>query len=51
MNTVWLLPFYPSPARDDGYDISEYHAVIPTYGDLRQFKALHPRGACARHRA
>ena len=31
VNTIWLLPFYPSPRRDDGYDISEYKAVHPDY--------------------
>jgi maltose alpha-D-glucosyltransferase/alpha-amylase len=29
VNTIWLLPFYPSPRRDDGYDIAEYRASIP----------------------
>jgi maltose alpha-D-glucosyltransferase/alpha-amylase len=36
----WLLPFYPSPRLDDGYDISDYRAVHPDYGtmaDLRHF--------------
>ncbi|HXX85253.1 MAG TPA: maltose alpha-D-glucosyltransferase [Casimicrobiaceae bacterium] len=40
VNTVWLLPFYPSPMRDDGYDVSDYHNVAPAYGtrqDFRQF--------------
>ena len=40
VNTVWLLPFYPSPLRDDGYDISDYHGIHPDYGtraDFRQF--------------
>jgi len=40
VNTVWLLPFYPSPRRDDGYDIAEYRDVHPDYGtlaDVRQF--------------
>ena len=42
VNTIWLLPFYPSPRRDDGYDISEYKAVHPDYGsmaDARRFIA------------
>ncbi|HEX5125195.1 MAG TPA: maltose alpha-D-glucosyltransferase, partial [Rhodocyclaceae bacterium] len=34
VNTIWLLPFYPSPGRDDGYDIAEYRDVHPDYGDL-----------------
>ena len=40
VNTVWLLPFYPSPLRDDGYDISDYRNVNPEYGtmaDVRRF--------------
>eukprot|EP01041_Mallomonas_annulata_P035741 gene35741-58740_t len=34
VNTIWLMPFYPSPLRDDGYDISEYEDVHPQYGTL-----------------
>jgi maltose alpha-D-glucosyltransferase/alpha-amylase len=45
---VWLLPFYPSPLRDDGYDIAQYKGVHPAYGTLRDFRALlreaHRRG-------
>jgi maltose alpha-D-glucosyltransferase / alpha-amylase len=37
VNTIWLLPFYPSPLRDDGYDIADYLDVHPSYGDLDQF--------------
>ncbi|KQQ55831.1 alpha-amylase [Pseudomonas sp. Leaf127] len=48
VNTIWLLPFYPSPRRDDGYDIAEYRAVHPDYGsmaDARRFIAeAHKRG-------
>jgi maltose alpha-D-glucosyltransferase/alpha-amylase len=48
INTIWLLPFYPSPLLDDGYDISEYRDVHPDYGtlaDFRQFVRLaHARG-------
>ncbi len=48
VNTIWLLPFYPSPRRDDGYDISEYKNVHPDYGnlsDVRRFiAAAHERG-------
>ncbi|HEY4073430.1 MAG TPA: maltose alpha-D-glucosyltransferase [Herbaspirillum sp.] len=42
VNTIWLLPFYPSPRRDDGYDISDYRGVHPDYGtlaDARRFIA------------
>lgn len=48
VNTIWLLPFYPSPRRDDGYDIAEYRGVSPDYGtlaDARRFIAeAHKRG-------
>jgi maltose alpha-D-glucosyltransferase/alpha-amylase len=48
VNAVWLLPFYPSPRKDDGYDISEYRDVSPDYGALAEFKdfiaAAHARG-------
>jgi maltose alpha-D-glucosyltransferase/alpha-amylase len=40
VNAVWLLPFYPSPLRDDGYDIADYETVNPTYGSLREFRHL-----------
>jgi maltose alpha-D-glucosyltransferase/alpha-amylase len=47
-NAIWLLPFYPSPLLDDGYDISGYRDVHPDYGtlaDFRQFvRAAHARG-------
>jgi maltose alpha-D-glucosyltransferase / alpha-amylase len=35
---VWLLPIYPSPLRDDGYDISDYYNIHPQYGTLQDFK-------------
>jgi maltose alpha-D-glucosyltransferase/alpha-amylase len=48
INTLWLLPFYPSPLRDDGYDISDYRHVHPDYGTLRGFRTFlreaHRRG-------
>ena len=48
VNAIWLLPFFPSPLRDDGYDISDYAAVHPAYGTLENFKAFlaaaHDRG-------
>jgi maltose alpha-D-glucosyltransferase/alpha-amylase len=37
---LWLLPFFPSPLRDDGYDISDYRSVHPAYGTLDDFAAL-----------
>ncbi|MCB1947352.1 maltose alpha-D-glucosyltransferase [Nitrosomonas sp.] len=48
VNTIWLLPFYPSPQRDDGYDISDYRNIHPDYGmrkDFRNFlREAHRRG-------
>ncbi len=38
VTALWLLPFYPSPLRDDGYDIADYFDVHPSYGTLRDFK-------------
>ena len=38
VTALWLLPFYPSPLRDDGYDIADYRTVNPDYGTLRAFK-------------
>lgn len=40
VTAIWLLPFYPSPLRDDGYDISDYYSINPAYGDLSQFQQL-----------
>ncbi|HXW08425.1 MAG TPA: maltose alpha-D-glucosyltransferase [Vicinamibacterales bacterium] len=48
VNAIWLLPFYPSPLRDDGYDIADYENVHPSYGTLADFDAFveeaHRRG-------
>jgi maltose alpha-D-glucosyltransferase/alpha-amylase len=48
VTAVWALPFYPSPLRDDGYDIADYTGIHPDYGTLRDFraflKAAHERG-------
>ena len=38
VTALWLLPFYPSPLRDDGYDISDYYKVHPNYGTLPDFR-------------
>src|SRR5919206_3010281 len=38
VDTVWVLPFSPSPLRDDGYDISDYYDVNPAYGTLADFQ-------------
>jgi maltose alpha-D-glucosyltransferase/alpha-amylase len=48
VTAIWLLPFYPSPLRDDGYDIADYYDIHPRYGKLRDFEAFmkeaHRRG-------
>src|SRR4030095_11189029 len=38
VNCVWLLPMYPSPFRDDGYDIADYYSIHPSYGTLDDFR-------------
>jgi maltose alpha-D-glucosyltransferase / alpha-amylase len=40
VNTIWLMPFYPSPLKDDGYDISEYTSIHPQFGTLDDFRAM-----------
>jgi maltose alpha-D-glucosyltransferase/alpha-amylase len=40
VTALWLLPFYPSPLRDDGYDIADYTGVHPDYGTLRDVRTL-----------
>jgi maltose alpha-D-glucosyltransferase/alpha-amylase len=40
VTAIWLLPFYPSPLRDDGYDIAAYEAINPAYGTIDDFKAF-----------
>ncbi|CAN5825642.1 maltose alpha-D-glucosyltransferase [soil metagenome] len=48
VTAVWLLPFYPSPLRDDGYDIADYTRINPSYGTMRDFDRFladaHDRG-------
>src|SRR5947209_3717641 len=48
VTAIWLLPFYPSPLKDDGYDIADYYDVNPNYGTLQDFQdflaAAHQRG-------
>ena len=48
VNAIWLLPFYPSPRRDDGYDIAEYRGISPDYGGMDDFRRFvdeaHARG-------
>ena len=38
VTTLWLLPFYPSPGRDDGYDISDYRRINSDFGTMQQFR-------------
>jgi maltose alpha-D-glucosyltransferase/alpha-amylase len=48
IDCIWLLPMYPSPLRDGGYDIADYYSVHPDYGTVEDFKSLieaaHQRG-------
>ncbi|MBX2969237.1 MAG: maltose alpha-D-glucosyltransferase [Cyclobacteriaceae bacterium] len=48
VNTLWLLPFYPSPLKDDGYDVTDHYDIHPDYGTLSDFKTFlkeaHARG-------
>jgi maltose alpha-D-glucosyltransferase/alpha-amylase len=48
VTALWLLPFYPSPLRDDGYDIADYNSINPAYGTLDNFRLFldeaHRRG-------
>jgi maltose alpha-D-glucosyltransferase / alpha-amylase len=48
VTAIWLLPFYPSPLKDDGYDISDYNAIHPSYGTMQDFNRFineaHRRG-------
>lgn len=48
VDCIWLLPIYPSPLRDDGYDIADYYDIIERYGSIDDFKLLvkeaHARG-------
>jgi len=48
VTALWLLPFYPSPLKDDGYDISDYTSIQPVYGSMHDFRTFvdeaHHRG-------
>ena len=48
VTALWLLPFYPSPLRDDGYDIADYTEVNSTYGSLQDFKIFLERSTPSR---
>ena len=49
VDAIWLLPFYPSPLRDDGYDIADYYSTHPQYGTIEDFQRFldDSRGAVA----
>lgn len=48
VTAIWVMPFYPSPLRDDGYDIADYREINPSYGTMEDFRgfveAAHERG-------
>ncbi len=48
VDCIWIMPMYPSPLKDDGYDVADYYGIHPDYGDLDDFKAFldaaHERG-------
>ncbi|MFM7427047.1 MAG: maltose alpha-D-glucosyltransferase, partial [Elainella sp.] len=48
VTAIWLLPFFPSPMRDDGYDVADFNTINPIYGNLQDFQTLldeaHQRG-------
>jgi maltose alpha-D-glucosyltransferase/alpha-amylase len=48
VDCIWLLPYYPSPLRDDGYDIADYYGIHPSYGNVEDFQRFldeaHKRG-------
>jgi maltose alpha-D-glucosyltransferase/alpha-amylase len=49
VDCIWLLPIYPSPLRDDGYDISDYCAIHPDYGTVDDFRDLIPNHTSNQH--
>ena len=55
VTALWLLPFYPSPGRDDGYDISDYRHINPDFGTMQDFRRFMQeakrREAAGHHRA
>jgi maltose alpha-D-glucosyltransferase/alpha-amylase len=48
VSAIWVMPFYPSPLKDDGYDIADYRGINPSYGTMRDFRRFvreaHARG-------
>lgn len=55
VTALWLLPFFPSPLKDDGYDIADYTGIHPAYGTLRDFREFlreaHRRGTPCHYRS
>ena len=49
VTAIWLMPFQPSPDRDDGYDVSDYYGVDPALRHARRFRRVHARRRAARH--
>ena len=46
VNTLWVMPFYPSPLKDDGYDVADYHNVHPPYGNRADWCASNCQRPC-----
>ena len=40
VTALWLMPFYPSPGRDDGYDIGDYGSIHPDFGTMKDFEGF-----------
>ena len=57
VDAIWVNPWYPSPMKDAGYDVSDFRSIEPVFGTLAEAQALHRRGprpgpaSTARHRA
>ena len=49
VDCIWLLPMFPSPLRDGGYDIADFYGIHPDYGTVEDFESLHPGRPRARH--
>ena len=49
ITALWLMPFFPSPLRDDGYDISDYRSVHRSYGEISDFQGFLASGARSQH--
>ena len=45
VTAIWLMPFQPSPGRDDGYDVADYYGVNPRYRHLGRFRGIYPVAA------